>query len=124
MPSYNKAVLIGNMGGDPSIKEKSTYVSIATNESWKDKETDEWQERTSWHKVMAYGYVAEKLNKLTKGTTILVEGTLDYFTPKEEGETPAAFIKAQKITNLSTKSRDNIESESGHGSVDKDDIPY
>ena len=122
MPSYNKAVLIGNMGGDPSIKEKSTYVSIATNESWKDKETDEWQERTSWHKVMAYGYQAEKLNKLTKGTTILVEGTLDYFTPKEEGETPAAFIKAQKITNLSTKSRDNIES--GHGSVDKDDIPY
>ena len=124
MPSYNKAVLIGNMGGDPSIKEKSTYVSIATNESWKDKDTDEWQERTSWHKVMAYGYGAEKLNKLTKGTTILVEGTLDYFTPKEEGETPAAFIKAQKITNLSTKSRDNIESESGHGSVDKDDIPY
>ena len=124
MPSYNKAVLIGNMGGDPSIKEKSTYVSIATNESWKDKNTDEWQEKTSWHKVMAYGYVAEKLNKLTKGTTILVEGTLDYFTPKEEGETPAAFIKAQKITNLSTKSRDNIESESGHGSVDKDDIPY
>ena len=122
MPSYNKAVLIGNMGGDPSIKEKSTYVSIATNESWKDKNTDEWQEKTSWHKVMAYGYVAEKLNKLTKGTTILVEGTLDYFTPKEEGETPAAFIKAQKITNLSTKSRDNIES--GHGSVDKDDIPY
>ena len=121
MPSYNKAVLIGNMGGDPSIKEKSTYVSIATNESWKDKESDEGQERTSWHKVMAYGYVAEKLNKLTKGTTILVEGTLDYFTPKEEGETPAAFIKAQKITNLSTKSRDNIES--GHGSVDKDDIP-
>ena len=124
MPSYNKAVLIGNMGGDPSIKEKSTYVSIATNESWKDKETDEWQERTSWHKVMAYGYVAEKLNKLTKGTTILVEGTLDYFTPKEEGETPAAFIKAQKITNLSQKTRDNIESESGHCSVDKDDIPY
>ena len=124
MPSYNKAVLIGNMGGDPSIKEKSTYVSIATNESWKDKNTDEWQEKTSWHKVMAYGYVAEKLNKLTKGTTILVEGTLDYFTPKEEGETPAAFIKAQKITNLSPKSRDNFESESGHGSVDKDDIPY
>ena len=122
MPSYNKAVLIGNMGGDPSIKEKSTYVSIATNESWKDKNTDEWQEKTSWHRVMAYGYVAEKLNKLTKGTNILVEGSLDYFTPKEEGETPAAFIKAQKITNLSTKSRDNIES--GHGSVDKDDIPY
>ena len=124
MPSYNKAVLIGNMGGDPSIKEKSTYVSIATNESWKDKDTDEWQERTSWHKVMAYGYVAEKLNKLTKGTTILVEGTLDYFTPKEDGETPAAFIKAQKITNLSPRPKDNSESESGHGSVDKDDIPY
>ena len=122
MPSYNKTVIIGNMGADPSIKEKSTYVSVATNESWKDKNTDEWQEKTSWHKVMAYGYQAEKLNKLTKGTTILVEGTLDYFTPKEEGETPAAFIKAQKITNLSPRPKDNIES--GHGSVDKDDIPY
>ena len=124
MPSYNKTIIIGNMGADPSIKEKSTYVSVATNESWKDKNTDEWQEKTSWHKVMAYGYVAEKLNKLTKGTNILVEGSLDYFTPKEEGETPAAFIKAQKITNLSPRPKDNIESESGHGSVDKDDIPY
>ena len=107
------------MGADPSIKEKSTYVSVATNESWKDKNTDEWQEKTSWHKVMAYGYVAEKLNKLTKGTNILVEGSLDYFTPKEEGETPAAFIKAQKITNLTQKSRDNDGL-----TVEKDDIPY
>ena len=115
MPSYNKTVLIGNMGADPSVKENSTYVSIATNESRKDKDTDEWQEKTSWQKVMAYGYQAEKLNKLTKGTTILVEGTLDYFTPKEEGENPAAFIKAQKIVQISTKSKDNIE---------KDDIPY
>jgi single-strand DNA-binding protein len=113
MASYNKTTIIGNMGGDPSVKEKSTYVSVATNESWKDKQTDEWQEKTSWHKVMAYGYVAEKLNSLTKGTTILVEGTLDYFTPKEEGETPAAFIKAQKIVNLSSKPKDS-----------KDDIPY
>ena len=119
MPSYNKTVIIGNMGADPSIKEKSTYVSVATNESWKDKNTDEWQDKTSWHKVMAYGYVAEKLNKLTKGTNILVEGSLDYFTPKEEGETPAAFIKAQKITNLTQNSRDNDGL-----TVEKDDIPY
>tara|TARA_B100001250_G_scaffold98626_1_gene82776 strand:- start:16347 stop:16694 length:348 start_codon:yes stop_codon:yes gene_type:complete len=115
MPSYNKIVIIGNMGGEPSIKEKSTYVSVATNESWKAKDSDEWQEKTSWHKVMAYGYVADKLNSLTKGTTILVEGSLDYFTPKEEGETPAAFIKAQKIVNLSSKTKDNSS---------KDDIPY
>ena len=119
MPSYNKTVIIGNMGADPSIKESSTYVSVATNESWMDKETNEWQEKVSWHKVMAYGYTADKLNKLSKGTTILVEGTLDYFTPKEEGETPAAFIKAQKITNMSTKSKDD-----GGNSSGKDDIPY
>ena len=116
MTSYNKVIIVGNMGADPSIKDSSTYVSVATNESWKDKETDEWQERVSWHKVMAYGYTAEKLNKLSKGTTIMVEGSLDYFTPKEEGENPAAFIKAQKITNMSSKSN--------KGEVEKDDIPY
>ena len=115
MPSYNKVIIVGNMGADPSIKESSTYVSVATNESWKDKETDEWQERVSWHKVMAYGYTAEILNKLSKGTNIMVEGSLDYITPKEDGETPAAFIKAQKITNMSTKSK---------GDGEKDDIPY
>ena len=119
MPSQNKTVIIGTMGADPSIKERSTYVSVATNESWLDKATNEWQEKVSWHKVMAYGYTAEKLNKLSKGTTILVEGTLDYFTPKEEGENPAAFIKAQKITNMSTKSKDD-----GGNSSGKDDIPY
>ena len=36
MPSYNKVIIVGNMGADPSIKEGSTYVSVATNESWKD----------------------------------------------------------------------------------------
>ncbi len=113
MPSYNKITIIGNMGADPSIKDKSTYVSVATNESWRKKDSEEWQEKVSWHKVLANGYVAEKLNGLKKGTTILVEGKLDYFVPKEEGEVPASFIKADKILNMSHKPKENT-----------DDIPY
>ena len=46
---------------------------------------------------MAYGYAAEKLAKCVKGENVLIEGTLDYFEPKEEGGEKSAYIKADKI---------------------------
>ena len=119
MANFNKAILSGNIGSDPKVAEDGswTHASIATSNSWKDKKTDEWQEKVQWHRIMAYGYVSEKLAKCKKGQNIMVEGSIDYFEPKEEGQNPSAYIKAEKIiTSPVSKSQES------NGA--KDDIPF
>ena len=99
MANYNRTIISGNLGNDPKVADDLswTHASIATSNSWKDKKTDEWMEKTQWHRVMAYGYAAEKLAKCVKGENVLIEGSLDYFEPKEEGGEKSAYIKADKI---------------------------
>jgi len=105
MASYINVTAVGNLGKDPKIAEdgKWTHCSIATSVSWKDNNTDEWKEKTSWHSVMAYGYAAGKLAKCRKGDSILINGSLDYFPPKAEGDNPSAYINAQKIITLTSR---------------------
>lgn len=78
----NKAILIGNLGKDPETRYTAggsavTNVRIATNETWKDKQTGEQQERTEWHAVVFFGRLAEiAAEYLRKGSTVYVEGRL------------------------------------------------
>ena len=78
----NKVILIGNLGQDPEVRytpagDPVANVSLATSESWKDKNTGEAQERTEWHRVVFFGKVAEVVEKyLKKGAKIYVEGQL------------------------------------------------
>ena len=78
----NKVILVGNLGRDPEVRYTPggaavTNVSIATSESWKDKESGESKERTEWHKVVFFGRLAEIAGEyLKKGRQIYVEGTL------------------------------------------------
>lgn len=80
MPSYNKVVLIGHLGRDPEIRYLPNGTSIAsfsmaTNDSYKD--GDEWKEKTEWHRIVAFGKVAERIGEyLKKGDAALVEGKL------------------------------------------------
>ena len=82
MSGVNKVILIGNLGQDPDVKympsgDAVANVSIATSESWKDKNTGEKQERTEWHRVVFFGKVAEVVQKyLHKGSKVYVEGKL------------------------------------------------
>ena len=78
----NKAILIGNLGADP---EDSLYanggavatVSLATSEIWKDKQTNEAQERTEWHRVVFFNRLAEIVGEyLRKGSKVYVEGRI------------------------------------------------
>ncbi len=60
----NKAVIVGTLGRDPEIRYSSNgnavvNVSVATNESWKDRETGEAQERTEWHRIVMIGKLGE-----------------------------------------------------------------
>ena len=78
----NKAIILGNLGQDPTIRYTAggaavTSFSIATSETWKDKNTGEPQERTEWHNVVFFGKLAEIAGQyLKKGSKIYIEGKL------------------------------------------------
>ena len=78
----NKVILIGNLGTDPEVRYSAsgdavTTVSIATSESWKDKNSGEKKEITEWHKVVFFKRLAEiAAEYLKKGAKIFVEGKL------------------------------------------------
>ncbi len=78
----NKVILIGNLGNDPEVRYTAggaavANVSIATTESWKDKESGEQQEKTEWHRVVFFNRLAEIVAEyLKKGSQIYVEGRL------------------------------------------------
>ena len=78
----NKAIIVGNLGRDPEIRYAASgspiaNVSIATTESWKDKQTGENTEKTEWHRVVFFGKLAEIVGEyLKKGSQVYVEGRL------------------------------------------------
>lgn len=78
----NKVILVGNLGGDPEVRympngNAVTNVTIATSESWKDKQTGEQQERTEWHRVCFFNRLAEIAGEyMRKGGKVYVEGAL------------------------------------------------
>lgn len=78
----NKVILIGNLGNDPEVKSMPngnavTNISVATSDSWKDKQTGETRERTEWHRVVFFGRLAEIAGQyLRKGSKVYIEGSL------------------------------------------------
>jgi single-strand DNA-binding protein len=87
----NRVILLGNLGADPEIKYTTAGVAVlsmrlATNESYLDK-NKEPQERTEWHTVVVWGARAEGLARvLTKGTGVLVEGSLRTSSYDKDGQ--------------------------------------
>lgn len=78
----NKVILLGRIGKDPETRYTTsgaaiTNISIATSESWRDKQSGEMQERTEWHKVVFFNRLAEVAGEyLRKGAQVYVEGSL------------------------------------------------
>lgn len=78
----NKVMIIGNLGNDPDMRYTPdgtavANLSIATSESWKDKNTGQQQEKTEWHRVVAFRRLAEIMDEyLRKGSKVYVEGKL------------------------------------------------
>ncbi|MFM1688110.1 single-stranded DNA-binding protein [Aeromonas salmonicida] len=78
----NKVILIGNLGQDPEVRYNQgggavTSITLATSESWRDKQTGENKERTEWHRVVFMGKLAEVAGQhLKKGAQVYVEGKL------------------------------------------------
>ena len=86
----NKVILVGNLGADPETRYTAggsavTNVSLATTDSWKDKQSGEQQERTEWHRIVFWGRLAEiAAEYLRKGSQIYVEGRIQ--TRKWQGK--------------------------------------
>ena len=82
MAGVNKAIIIGRLGNDPEMRympngEPVANISIATSETWNDKNTGEKREKTEWHRVVAYRRTAEIIGQYTrKGSKLYVEGKL------------------------------------------------
>ncbi|MBT5433113.1 MAG: single-stranded DNA-binding protein, partial [Rhodospirillaceae bacterium] len=80
--SVNKVILVGNLGRDPEIRKMQSgdsvaNISIATSESWNDRQTGEKREKTEWHRVVMFGKLAEVAEKyLRKGSKVYIEGQL------------------------------------------------
>jgi single-strand DNA-binding protein len=104
----NKVILVGTLGKDPEVRYSQagaamTSVSVATNESWKDKVTGEKQERTEWHRVKFFGRLAEIAGEyLKKGGQVYIEGSLrtEKYTDKQGVEKYSTDIIASEMQML------------------------
>ena len=104
----NKVILVGTLGKDPEVRYSQsgsalTTVSVATNESWKDKVTGEKQERTEWHRVKFFGRLAEIAGEyLKKGGQVYIEGSLrtEKYTDKQGVEKYSTDIIASEMQML------------------------
>lgn len=91
--SVNKVTLIGNLGNDPDVRTMQNggevcNLSVATSDSWKDKNSGERKERTEWHRVVVFspGLVNVCKNYLKKGSKVYLEGSLQTRSWEQDGQ--------------------------------------
>jgi single-strand DNA-binding protein len=132
----NKVQLIGRLGSDPETKEFSggksvVNFSVATSESWKDKEGNK-QEKTEWHNVQAFGKLGEICQRyLQKGASVFIEGKIIYSKSEKDGKTTYfTKIVARDMKMLGSKG-DNQNSNQSQGVTTtntaeeaEDDLPF
>ena len=108
MAGVNKCIIIGNLGRDPEIKYTQNNVpvanfSVATTESWKDKNSGEWQEKTEWHRIVAWRHLAERAERyLKKGKQVYIEGRIETrkWTGQDGNDRYTTEIVAQQMMLL------------------------
>lgn len=86
----NKIILIGNIGQEPEKvgDNNITRISVATTDSWKDKQTGEQKEKTEWHRVTFFGHLANSaLKYLYKGAKVYIEGSNSTHKWEKDGQT-------------------------------------
>lgn len=121
MSSVNKATIVGHLGRDPETRylpsgEAVTNFSVATSETWKDKQTGERQEATEWHRISTFGKLAEIAGQyLVKGSLVYIEGKLNTrkYTDKNGVERYATEIRASEMKMLGPKPQGQQNNE-GH----------
>ena len=141
MAGVNKVILIGNLGRDPEIKYTQSgnvpvaNFTVATSESWKDKSSGEWQEKTEWHRIVAWRYLAERAERyLTKGKQVYIEGRIETrkWTDKEGTDRYTTEIVANQLMLLGKREASEGSGEgftpppmeAGPQTQEDDDLPF
>lgn len=120
--SVNKVILIGNLGADPEVRHTSSGTPVAnfrmaTSESWTDKGDGSKQERTEWHRIVAWGKLGENVGQyLGKGSQCYVEGALQTrkWQDREGVDRYTTEVKAFVVTFLDSKA-DREQRPQGNG---------
>ncbi|EKT53042.1 single-stranded DNA-binding protein [Providencia burhodogranariea] len=100
----NKVILIGNLGQDPEIRYMPNggavaNLTLATSESWRDKQTGEMREKTEWHRVVIFGKLAEVAGEyLKKGSQVYIEGSLQ--TRKWQDQSGQDRYSTEVVVNI------------------------
>lgn len=126
MSSVNKVIIVGNLGDDPKINYSSsgstiTNLSVATTESYKDKQGEK-QEKTEWHRVVMYNKLAEIAGEyLKKGSKVYLEGKLQTrkWTDKQGAEHYTTEIVSNEMKMLGSKANASKQADD-----DEIDVPF
>lgn len=129
----NKCIILGNLGQEPKIQHMPsggtvTSISVATSESWKDKNTGEQTSKTEWHRIVFFNKLAEIAGQyLKKGSKVYIEGSLRTRSWDKDGEKRySTEIVANEMQMLDSKG----DGASGAGNSTQqttefdDDIPF
>lgn len=110
----NKVILVGNVGTDPEVRYMPsggavTNITLATSESWKDKQTGQPQERTEWHRLVFFNRLAEIAGEyVRKGSKLYVEGSLRTRQWEQDGvKRYTTEIVANEMQMLDSKPNQN-----------------
>ncbi len=111
----NKAIIVGNVGKDPEVRSTPdgkavAGFTVATSESWKDKTSGEKKEQTEWHRVVAFGRLAEIIRDyVKKGSKVYVEGKLktNKWQDKDGSDRYTTEIIANELQMLDQKGQTN-----------------
>ncbi len=137
----NKVMLVGRLGRDPEVRYTPdgtmvTTFTMATDEQWKDRNSGERTKRTEWHRIVAFGKLAEICGSfLSKGSLVYVEGRLQTrsWEDKDGNKRSTTEIVAQNMQMLDSKGKDGGESPKASGNrpfspasemPGDDDVPF
>jgi single-strand DNA-binding protein len=137
--TVNKAILLGRLGQDPELRttgggQPVCNFTLATNESWFDKQANERKEKTTWHRCIVWGASGENCAKyLCKGSKVFVEGRIQTreWEDKDGNKRYTTEIVASSVQFLDTKGsgggggrRDEPKQEKSGGNFSDDMIPF
>ncbi len=129
MKGINKVMLVGYLGATPEViqaentGETMTKLSLATNESWKDKQTGEWMTRTEWHRITLFRHLADYAGAyLKKGDFVHVEGHLRTCkrVSKNGEEKYSLEILADSLQRLGSRKASQNEVDAGTNGQEED----
>lgn len=119
MAGINKVIIVGFLGNDPDVRtmpngEQVANITVATSESWTDKNTGERKEQTEWHRIVLYRRLAEIAGQyLTKGSQVYIEGRLKTrkWQDSNEQDRYTTEIQGDNLQMLGGRNQDAVQNQ-------------